>query len=393
MTAELEVVEGEIVPQGTASRPLTPEQYRIIQHTILGPNELPPTRDPREAWTGADLRVSEEDKEELDTPDLAENTRINRDSTIRAFEKWCAEQKPSRVAWPCTTATYTAYGLHLIRRGKAGEFKPDTVRQYMSRIYNWQPEDMRPDPSRVRGKIRLWRREWKDAGGEIERSAALTLPYLLMCLKQCDEATHIGIRDAFALTLAYHNLHRRIELTDLLNKRVRILDSGLLVTTASSKTDQEGKGVPEFLKDRPDTQLVARARAWFAVLKKLGADGPDQPVFRALTPAGNLAPRTLATKRGDRMKGEAINKRVQLLADRAGIPYIANQKVTAHSLRAGPNTDLIAANVPLAERNRRGRWAPESRTADTVYNRPETIDRDDPLSRVPVGGHQTATTN
>ncbi|MFD0229290.1 hypothetical protein ACWGPD_25185 [Streptomyces hirsutus] len=289
------------------------------------------------------------------------------------------------MAYPCTTATYTAYGLHLIRRGKAGEFKPDTVRQYMSRIWNWQPEDMQPDPSRVRGKIRLWRQEWAAAGGEVERSAALTLPYLLKCLVQCDESTNIGRRDAFALALAYCNVHRRAELTDLLVKHVKILPTGLLVTTATSKTDKQAKGSTEFIADRDDIQLVARARAWYAVLKDLGADRPDQPVFRALTVTGRLANRTLATWRGDRMKGGAVNDRVQLLATKAGIPYIANKKVTAHSLRAGPNTDMIEAKVPLRERNRRGRWPPESNTADTVYDRPVTDPKDDPLSKVPLG--------
>ncbi|MFE6782116.1 hypothetical protein ACFVFF_07630 [Streptomyces sp. NPDC057680] len=92
------------------------------------------------------------------------------------------------------------------------------------------------------------------------------------------------------------------------------------------------------------------------------------------------------------MKGEAINARVQLLADRAGIPYISGQKVTAHSLRAGPNTDMIAAKVPLAVRNRRGRWAADSRTADTVYDRPEIVDMSDSMEAMPIGGHQAKTT-
>lgn len=159
--------------------------------------------------------------------------------------RWCAEQK--RVAHLCTAPAYTSCGLHLIRRGKAGEFRPDTVRQYMSRIYDWQTEGMRPDPTEFRARLRVWRKAWRDAGGEITRSAALTIPYLLRCLERCDESTNIGKRDAFALALAYHNLHRREELTDLQNKRVRVLPSGLLVVTASSKTGQElsrsGRGV------------------------------------------------------------------------------------------------------------------------------------------------------
>ncbi|MGW1887776.1 hypothetical protein [Streptomyces sp. NPDC001970] len=122
------------------------------------------------------------------------------------------------------------------------------------------------------------------------------------------------------------------------------------------------------------------------MLRQLGADRPDQPLFRALTVKGNLASRALATQRGDRMKGGALNERVQHLADLAGIPYIAGRKVTAHSLRAGPNTDVIAADVPLRERNRRGRWSEDSHTADTVYGRPHDAGQYDPLTKVPVGG-------
>lgn len=120
---------------------------------------------------------------------------------------------------------------------------------------------------------------------------------------------------------------------------------------------------------------------------RIGGAGPRRPVFLALTSKGNLAPRDLATKRGAKLKPGAINDGVQVLAYRASIPYIAGQKVTAHSLRAGPNTDLVQANVPLAERNRRGRWAPGSTTADTVYDRPHSAGQTDPLGAVPVGGH------
>ncbi|MEV5049429.1 tyrosine-type recombinase/integrase [Streptomyces griseoincarnatus] len=382
--AELEVIDAELVDP---EQPSEPVRYLYTRHTMLAPGEMPPRADERPPWTEDDFRITEEDKEDLAEPDLAENTQINRDSTIRAFQQWCARQDPPRTAYPCTTATYTSYGLHLIRRGKAGEFKPDTVRQYMSRIWNWQPADMRPDPTRVRGKIRRWRQEWAAAGGEVDRAAALTLPYLLKCLEQCDESTNIGKRDAFMLTLAYSNLHRRAELTDLLVKHMKILPTGLLVTTATSKTDRQAKGATEFIADRDDIRLVHRAKAWFAVLKEFDADAPAQPVFRALTVTGRLANRRLATRRGERMKGGAVNERVQLLASRAGIPYLGGKKVRAHSLRAGPNTDMIAAGVPLRERNRRGRWAEGSTTADTVYDRTLIKPEDDPLTKVPLGGH------
>ncbi|MEU1221356.1 hypothetical protein [Streptomyces microflavus] len=387
-----EVVQAELVPLDDPPPRTLLALHQTEQRTAVGLDQLPSAQGrPFAGWTDADFQLSEEDMEELDQPDLAENTTYNRERSVAAFELWCAQQKPPRTAWPCTTKTYTVYGLELIRRGKTGEFVPDTVRQYMSRIYQWQPEQRKPDPTRVRAKIRLWRKEWAAAGGEVRRSAALTIPYLLKCMAKCDESTNIGVRDAFTLALAYHNLHRRSELTDLLEIHVKIMNSGLIVTTATSKTDVNSKGASEFLADRPDTQLVRRARAWIAVRERIGGAGPRRPVFQALTPKGNLAPRGLATKRGEKMKPGAINDRVQVLADRAGIPYIAGKKVTAHSLRAGPNTDLVQANVPLAERNRRGRWAPGSTTADTVYDRPHDAGQTDPLSEVPVGGHPTDT--
>ncbi|MEU0683526.1 hypothetical protein [Streptomyces albogriseolus] len=251
---------------------------------------------------------------------------------------------------------------------------------------------MRPDPTRVRGKIRLWRQEWAAAGGEVDRAAALTLPYLLKCLEQCDESMNIGKRNAFMLTLNYSNLHHRAELTDLLVKHVKILPTGLLVTTATSKTDRQAKGATEFIADRDDIRLVDRAKAWFAVLKELHADAPTQPVFRALTVTGRLANRKLATRRGERMKGGAVNDRVQLFASRAGIPICRRAEVRAHSLRAGPNTDMIGAKVPLRERNRRGRWAEGSNTADTVCDRTHTSPEADPLSQVPLGGFKAPAT-
>ncbi|MEU0257568.1 hypothetical protein ABZ299_35075 [Streptomyces sp. NPDC006184] len=191
-TTDLDVYEGELV--GPA--PAAPLRHRMTPHTVLGPGVLPPHPGELPAWTDADFELSAEDIADLSEPDLAENTIINRDSTVRAFTAWCAAQKPTRTPWPCTTETYTAYGLHLIRRGKAGEFKPDTVGQYMSRIYNWQPVDLRPDLSRFKGRLRVWKKAWTDAGGEVDRTAAVTIGYKLRIIAAIDETTAIGKWDA-----------------------------------------------------------------------------------------------------------------------------------------------------------------------------------------------------
>lgn len=385
---EVEVVQAELVREGEPGPAAAEPQprYLITQHTMLGPGELPPLANQRPAWTDADFRLSAEDVADLDEPDLAENTIVNRDSTIRAFEEWCAAQDPPRLANPCTTATYTSYGLHLIRRGKAGEFKPDSVGQYMSRIWNDQPMDYRPDPSRFKGRLRAWKREWVKAGGEVDRAAAVTIEYNVRIISHIDESTNIGKRDAFLAALAYANLHREMELADQLRKWVKVYDTGLWVNTAASKTDQTGKGAGRFIEDRSDLQLVRRARAWLAVLHELGADGPNDPLFRALTVKGQLRKYPADRKRGTRMRPGSLNERLQFLAEQAGVPYIDGKKVTSHSWRAGANTDMAEKGVPLAERNKAGRWADGSHTADTVYDRRHGVGTRDPLKAVPLFG-------
>ncbi len=63
------------------------------------------------------------------------------------------------------------------------------------------------------------------------------------------------------------------------------------------------------------------------------------------------------------MRGDAVDDRVQFLASRAGIPYLGGKETRGHSLRACPNTDMIAAGPPLCERNRGGRRPEGSNTA------------------------------
>ncbi|MGW5512583.1 hypothetical protein ACWEV9_33145 [Streptomyces albogriseolus] len=47
---------------------------------------------------------------------------------------------------------------------------------------------------------------------------------------------------------------------------------------------------------------------------------------------------------------------------------------------------MIAAKVPLRERNPSGRWAGSPNTAETVYGRTPFSPEADPLPQVPLGG-------
>ncbi len=125
------------------------------------------------------------------------------------------------------------------------------------------------------------------------------------------------------------------------------------------------------------------------MLHQLGADGPGDPLFRALTVKGQLVKYKPDRKRGKRMRPGTLNERLQLLAERAGVRACrtsTGKKVTSHSWRAGANTDMAEKGVPLAERNKAGRWADGSHTADTVYDRRHGVGTRDPLAAVPLYG-------
>ncbi|QKW47138.1 site-specific integrase [Streptomyces microflavus] len=122
--------------------------------------------------------------------------------------------------------------------------------------------------------------------------------------------------------------------------------------------------------------------AWIAVLHELGADGPNDPLFRALTVKGGLRSYPAKRERGKKMRPGSLNERLQHLAEQAGVPYIDNKKVISHSWRAGANTDM-ARGVSLTERNMFGRWSPGSTTADTVCDRPPRHRRGRPARQDP----------
>ncbi|WP_338675865.1 tyrosine-type recombinase/integrase [Streptomyces sp. SCSIO 30461] len=405
-----EVVDAELVDDDASTRlPAAADvesapAFRVTRHTILAEGELPPRAEEDPPFTAKDITVPPSVKKRI-TERGARTTRVNRDSTRTRFEQWCI--KEGRVARPTTTtANVAAYFGYLMETGKpdGSRYSPDSLLAYCSRIVSWYPKGVRPDASLVREMIEDYRlEEFIPAGGEKEQSAGLTMKYLVRVLAEIDESTRIGRRDAAMLVLHYGMLYRSIEVTDLLVKQIRVDTDGVWVWTAKSKTRRKGKGRWRFIRDRDDLRIVARVRAWLADLREMReptehdqnpADGepaylPTKPLLRALTTTGNLKRRKNATVRGLFLTGRAVNEMVKARAEAAGVALINGLKVTSHSLRAGPNTDMAEALVPLSERNTAGDWSAESTLADDVYNRPDgTIDtsKNDPLDAVPLYG-------
>lgn len=417
--SDVEVVDAELVDSDAPTR--LPDNvvveaapaFRVTRHTILTEGELPPRADDEPKFTEKDLSVSPEVMDRLNRRG-ARNTRVNRDSTRARFEAWCEQE--GRIAQPTTTtANLAAYFGHLMERGKGKPgttyvpYSPDSLLAYCTRIVTWYPKGERPDGSLVREMIEDYRlEEYIPAGGEKEQSAGLTLKYLVKVLDKIDESTRIGRRDAAMLVLQYGMLYRSVDVTNLLVKHVRVGTDGVYVWTAKSKTRRKGIGRWRFIRDREDLRVIARVSAWLADLRELReptehdqnpaggepAYQPNKPLFRALTTLGNLKRRANAKVRGLFLTGRAVNEMVKARAAAAGVSIINGLKVTSHSLRAGPNTDLKEAEVPLDERNEAGDWSEKSELADNVYNRPDgsiDVSKKDPLDAVPLFGRPLTT--
>lgn len=374
MTEPDEVVDAELVDDDHLPAPLpetTPARPLVDRHTVLAPGELLALAGEGPAYTEADFYVSQ-DTADRAARSKAKNTRRNRDYTVERFQAWCAEQ--GRVANPCTTATYTEYGAHLIRQG----LKATSISAYMSHIRMWQPVGKRPDATRFRDQLATYRREQPRANRR-KQSDPIRLPQLIAMLDTCDRSP-AGLRDAALLACGYGTLARRIELADLLIEDLTITNTRILVDFIIDKTHQDGDLPPTAIPDRPDIRPVQRMRDWLEMLAKLGATAG--PVFRALTAAGTLQSRTLATERGDHMTGDAINAIVKKRALAAGLESAA--KMTAHGLRAGPTTDLRAAGVTGKRLNKAGRWTDDSRMPEAVYVRYGEDEEGDALLEIPV---------
>ncbi|MGI5255642.1 tyrosine-type recombinase/integrase [Actinacidiphila glaucinigra] len=372
-----ELVEVELLPAAPppAGRPL------VDQHTVLRPGQAIATdADRGPSYTERDLYVSEETAAALQESSAAESPP--RKTAMRLFEAWCA--KHGRVAIPCTTATYTEYGQHLMSRS----LKVSTIRNYMSLIRTSMPAGKQPDNSLYLQLLAAYRRKNKRASRKKE-AFPLTLPYLVpMMLKAEEDGRAIGIRDAAMFAFGYRFLGRSIEDVSLDIEDIKILDDRIVVWLVADKTHKSEEQTIT-LHDRPHLNLVPRMRRWLAHLAAQGVT--TGPLFRQLLKNGKVAPRTLATKREEYLRGHVVNERVKHWFAAAGL-VTDGRSVTSHGLRAGGATDLAEAEATDQELEEAGRWAKGSPIPRRDYVRPAKDAKQDPFSKIPVYAPERTTT-
>ncbi|MDH6449616.1 site-specific recombinase XerD [Streptomyces sp. SAI-119] len=368
--AEL-VEDGELVPAATAARPL------VDEHTVLMPGEsIPTSDDPRTTYTERDLYVSEETARAL--KEAKEEGSPQRRTAMGLFEAWCAAQ--GRVAEPCTTATYTEYGRHLMARG----LKVTTIRHYMSLIRTSMPPGKKPDNSLFLLLLTQYRKKNKRA---LRRKEAfpITLPYLVPMMEKAEaDDRPIGWRDSAMFAFGYRFLGRSIEDVDLDLEDLTILDDMVLVWLAEDKT-HKGEEQTLYLHDRKDLRLVFRMRRWVDYLASQGIT--TGPVFREVKRNGTIASSETraktATKRGDYLRPQTVNERVKVWFAAAGLKT-DGRPVSSHSLRAGGATDLGMNGATDEELEEAGRWKKGSRIPRERYVRPAKDASKDPFKKVPT---------
>jgi integrase len=372
---EDEVVDAELVDADGAlvlvEEP--PAQPSVDHNTVLYPGQaIPTTADPSTQYTERDLYVSDETRKILEETDPTDS------GPMRAFKDWCAEQ--GRVAVPCTTATFTEYGRHLMQRG----LKVSTIKNYMSLIKTAMPPGKKPDNSLYLRLLANYRKNNKRAL-RTRQAFPLTLPYVVPMMEKAEaDGRPIGIRDAAMFAFGYRFLGRSIEDADVMIEDLTVLDDRVVVWVAEDKTHKdEDQTIP--LKDRPDIQLVRRMRRWLGYLASVGVT--TGPVFRHILkngmPATEETRAKTATTRGVHLRGHVVNERVKHWFGKAGL-VSDGRPVTSHGLRAGGATDLAEAGATDQELEEAGRWAKGSSIPRKVYVRPAEAGKKDPFDKVPV---------
>ncbi|MER7720722.1 tyrosine-type recombinase/integrase [Streptomyces flaveolus] len=371
--AEL-VEDGELVRAAPAARPL------VDAHTVLMPGEdIPTSDDPRTTYTERDLYVSEETAQAL--KEAEREGAPQRRTAMRLFEAWCAEQ--GRVARPCTTATYTEYGRHLMAKG----LKVTTIRHYMSLIRTSMPPGKKPDNSLFLLLLGQYLKKNKRA---LRRKEAfpITLPYLVPMMEKAEAADRpIGWRDSAMFAFGYRFLGRSIEDVDLDLEDLTITDDRVFVWLAEDKT-HKGEEQTITLHDREDLRLVFRLRRYVDWLAEQGIT--TGPVWREILRSGKVAtPETRATKgggaskRGIYLRPQTVNDRVKYWFAAAGLKS-DGRPVSSHGLRAGGATDLGMAGATDEELEEAGRWKKGSRIPRERYVRPTKNAARDLFKKVPV---------
>ncbi len=314
------------------------------------------------ARTDHELSASTVDRMQRSIPT---ETRRAYDRQWSQFAAWCAEQ--DRAALPATPQTLAEFVNHLVDLDRA----PSTIEQAIAAVrtgHRLAGHRGLPETDHARAVLRVHKRERAERGQRKRKAPAVVLDVLRAMVDALDVDTITGVRDRALIVLGFAMMGRRSELAALRVSDLVFTEDGLTVLIRTSKTDQDAVGAEVKIPygSHPSTCPVRTLRTWLAVLAENGFD--DGPVFRRITRHGHL--------QDGAMSGAAINERVKVLAERAGVE--SAERYTAHGLRAGGPTEAARRGVPVAHIAEHGRW---SKSSPVVHEYVRAADgwRDNPM--------------
>lgn len=299
------------------------------------------------------------------------STRTGYARDWKRFTAWCTVA--DRTPLPATAETLASYVDQLANENAA----PSTIDRALGAIASRHHADGHSLTTKAaRMALRSYTREWATEGGRRRQAPALSVDQLRTMLGATGPTLR-GLRDRALLLLGYSMMARRSELAALDITDVRLVEEGLEVFVATSKTDRDSAGVTVAVPYGTHL-LTCPVRTVAAYLQALAEAGVSAgPLLRSIDRHGRAAGAPGAAGRSTgRMSGAGINLVVKSLAEQVGV-----QGVTAHSLRAGPATAAAAAGAPRAWIARQGRWSEKSTAVDS-YIRPADAWRDNPMRKV-----------
>lgn len=317
--------------------------------------------------TRTDLELSARTVDRMERS-IPANTRRAYDRQWGQFAAWCASH--GRTPMPCTRETLAEYVSSLVDLDRA----PATIEQAIAAVrtaHRMSGHPTLPDTEQARAVLKVHKRERAERGQRTRKAPAVTLEPLRAMVDALDTATLAGLRDRALLVLGFAMMGRRSELAALRVEDLSFDEDGLTVLVRASKTDQAAAGVTVHLPygSHASTCPVRTVRAWVTVLED--NDLGSGPVFRRITRHGHL-------QEGG-MSGAAVNERVRVLAERAGVK--GAEKFTAHGLRAGAPTEAARRGVPTAHIAEHGRWSKASPVVHE-YTRVADAWRDNPVRSI-----------
>ena len=248
-------------------------------------------------------------------------------SMLRQLEAWHGGRE-------ITDQTVALYVLERHNKGRA----PRTVKQSVDALRFRCRARQEPDPTGPLTEYALRKVKREGAGRGRGSAQSLRKSHLDRMCAACDEVPTLwSIRDAAVLCTAFDAGLRIGEVSALLLGDVTFRNRGALVTIRQSKTDQEGAGAVQYVRE----STAARLRRWIRVAQHTD---PDLPLFNPIFNG--------VVKRSKNLKANALSLLLKKWGKKAGI----SGPIRFHGLRRGAAATLTARGCSIQEVQEWGRW-------------------------------------